>query len=142
MAGSAAGSAYLAGTRTLAQALGAAGLPGYISMKPSDYGNFTIGLILSMGVSFALTVFFWKRFGLGAQEEGEKRSGEPAQSAALAVESASEAAEVPAAPASGEGKTEAETETAGADLAADTGEKAPQAPTILCVPVKGEVLPV
>lgn len=142
MAGSAAGSAYLAGTRTLAQALGAAGLPGYISMKPSDYGNFTIGLILSMGVSFALTVFFWKRFGLGAQEEVEKRSGEPAQSAALAANAAPEAAEVPAAPASGEGKTEAETETAGADLAADTGEKAPQAPTILCVPVKGEVLPV
>lgn len=69
--GSAAGSAYLAGTRTLAQAMGAAGLPGIISMKPEDYGNFIIGLVLSMGVSFFLTVVFWKKFHMD-QMEGEK----------------------------------------------------------------------
>lgn len=68
MAGSAAGSAYLAGTKTLAQALGAAGLPGFISMKPDHYLNFAIGLVLSMGVSFALTIVFWKKFGLDKQE--------------------------------------------------------------------------
>lgn len=67
--GSAVGSAYLAATKTLAQALGAAGLPGFISMKPEDYLNFAIGLVLSMGVSFLLTLIFWKKFNLG---EGEK----------------------------------------------------------------------
>ncbi|MFR3752282.1 MAG: PTS transporter subunit EIIC [Enterocloster sp.] len=49
MAGSAAGSAYLAATKTLAQALGAAGLPGFISMKPDHYMNFAIGIILVHG---------------------------------------------------------------------------------------------
>ncbi len=68
MIGSAAGSAYLAGTRTLAQALGAAGLPGFISMKPDHYMNFALGLMISMGISFLLTVVFWKRYRLG---EGE-----------------------------------------------------------------------
>ncbi len=115
MAGSAAGSAYLAGTRTLAQALGAAGLPGYISMKPADYGNFTIGLLLSMGVSFGLTIFFWKRFGLGAQEEKERTPQESVQ------------------------KTPKLQETEKA--ASETGEPA-DGLTVLGVPVKGEVLPV
>lgn len=68
MAGSAVGSAYLAATKTLAQALGAAGLPGFISMKPDHYMNFAIGIILSMGVSFALTIVFWKKFGLEKQD--------------------------------------------------------------------------
>lgn len=73
MAGSAAGSAYLAATKTLAQALGAAGLPGFISMKPDHYMNFAIGIILSMGVSFALTMVFWKKFALGREDGPEKR---------------------------------------------------------------------
>ncbi|MCB7064376.1 sucrose-specific PTS transporter subunit IIBC [Enterocloster citroniae] len=68
MAGSAVGSAYLAATKTLAQALGAAGLPGFISMKPDHYMNFAIGIILSMGVSFALTIVFWKKVGLEKQD--------------------------------------------------------------------------
>lgn len=68
MTGSAVGSAYLAGTRTLAQALGAAGLPGFISMKPDHYLNFAIGLALSMAVSFGLTIVFWKKFGLERQD--------------------------------------------------------------------------
>lgn len=68
MIGSAAGSAFLAGTKTLAQALGAAGLPGFISMKPDHYLNFAIGLVISMGVSFILTSVFWKRFGLDKDE--------------------------------------------------------------------------
>lgn len=73
--GSAVGSAFLAGTKTLAQALGAAGLPGFISMKPDHYLNFAIGLCLSMGVSFALTVIFWKKFGLDKDEASEKKTG-------------------------------------------------------------------
>nr|WP_217936371.1 sucrose-specific PTS transporter subunit IIBC [Enterocloster clostridioformis] len=86
MAGSAAGSAYLAAAKTLAQALGAAGLPGFISMKPDHYMNFAIGIILSMGVSFALTMVFWKRFALDQQDRSEKRTG----SRAGEIEEASE----------------------------------------------------
>ena len=33
-------------------------------MKPEDYGHFAIGLILSMAVSFGLTVVFWKKMGI------------------------------------------------------------------------------
>ncbi|WP_294145573.1 sucrose-specific PTS transporter subunit IIBC [uncultured Clostridium sp.] len=76
IAGSAVGSAYLAWTKTLAQALGAAGLPGFISMKPDHYLNFAIGLILSMGVSFLLTVFFWKKYGLGQAEAAGENGGQ------------------------------------------------------------------
>ena len=60
--GSAVGSAYCAATKVLAQALGAAGLPGFISMRPESYGNFVIGLLLSMAVSAGLTVIFWKKY--------------------------------------------------------------------------------
>ena len=67
--GSAAGSAYLAATRTLAQALGAAGIPGFISMRPDHYLDFAVGLILSMAVSFLLTVFFWKKNHLEAEPQ-------------------------------------------------------------------------
>lgn len=70
--GSAVGSAYLAATKTLAQALGAAGLPGFISMKPEDYLNFAIGLILSISVSFILTIVFWKKFKIEQGEQNEE----------------------------------------------------------------------
>lgn len=73
--GSAAGSAWLAATHVLAQALGAAGLPGFISMKPADYPNFAIGLAISMAVSFLLTVVFWKKFRLGEQEGTGGKAG-------------------------------------------------------------------
>lgn len=69
MTGSAVGSAYLAWTRTLAQSLGAAGLPGFISIMPGHYLNFAIGILLSMGVTFVLTIILWKRLALGKQEE-------------------------------------------------------------------------
>lgn len=55
----------------LAQALGAAGLPGFISMKPESYLNFAIGLALSMAVSALLTMIFWKKFGIEAEEKKE-----------------------------------------------------------------------
>lgn len=69
MIGSAVGSAYCAAFKVLAQALGAAGLPGFISMQPADYGNFAIGLILSMGVSAAMTIFFWKKYHLEEEKK-------------------------------------------------------------------------
>lgn len=83
MAGSAVGSAYCAATKVLAQAMGAAGIPGIISMKPADYGNFVIGLVLSMAVSAALTVFFFRKHNL---DEGEGQKKE--------IRSASETADV------------------------------------------------
>lgn len=61
MVGSAVGSAYLAATRTLAIALGAAGLPGFISIDPDSWLNFGIGMVLSIVVSFALTTVLYKR---------------------------------------------------------------------------------
>lgn len=61
MIGSAVGSAYLAATKTLAIALGAAGLPGFISIESSSWLNFGIGMILSIAVSFILTVVLYKR---------------------------------------------------------------------------------
>ncbi len=74
--GSAVGSAYCAAMKVLAQALGAAGIPGFISMLPKDYPNFFIGLILSMAVSAVLTVIFWKKFHLGEEESGTKKAEE------------------------------------------------------------------
>ncbi len=77
--GSAVGSAYCAAMKVLAQALGAAGIPGFISMKPTDYPNFFIGLILSMAVSAVLTVVFWKKFGLGEEEQAGVKKAETAK---------------------------------------------------------------
>lgn len=62
MVGSAVGSAYCALNKILAQALGAAGLPGFISMLPQDWMNFAIGLLLSMITSFVLTIVLWKKY--------------------------------------------------------------------------------
>lgn len=92
--GSAAGSAYLAATKTLAQALGAAGLPGFISMKPDHYLDFAIGLVLSMAVSFLLTVFFWKKYHLEEAEAGtgkKEKNGAGAAAENVAAENTAEA---------------------------------------------------
>ena len=70
--GSAVGNAYCAATGVLAQALGAAGLPGFLSMLPKDYLNFAIGLILSMGVSAVLTAIFWKKFNIEGEDTAVK----------------------------------------------------------------------
>lgn len=120
--GSAVGSAYLAGTKTLAQAMGAAGLPGFISMKPDHYLYFAIGLVLSMGVSFILTVVFWKKFNMGAME-GEGTT--PAKSAQT-VASASTATAV----------TSAATETVESSANANTDDE------VLFAPMAGEILPI
>lgn len=73
MVGSAVGSAYCAATKVLAQAMGAAGIPGIISMKPADYGNFLIGLCLSMAVSAVLTAVFFKKFDLDNADKKEEK---------------------------------------------------------------------
>ena len=125
--GSAAGSAWLAATHVLAQALGAAGLPGFISMKPADYPNFAIGLVISMGVSFLLTVVFWKKYRLGEQEAPSKAAPKSAVSADTAAAETTREAE----PA----------ETAGEAAAESKAEDAAVTETFYN-PVKGQMLPI
>lgn len=74
--GSAVGNAYCAATGVLAQALGVAGLPGFLSMLPKDYLNFVIGLILSMAVSAVLTAIFWKKFNIEREDNKAQTSVE------------------------------------------------------------------
>ena len=125
--GSAAGSAWLAATHVLAQALGAAGLPGFISMKPADYPNFAIGLVISMGVSFLLTVVFWKKYRLGEQEAPSKEAPKTAVSSdTAAAETTREAEPV---------------ETAGEAAAESKAEGAAVTETFYN-PVKGQMLPI
>lgn len=62
MIGSACGSAYIAATKTLATALGAAGLPGFISIHPSHWIHYFIGMAISIGVSFVVTMILFKKY--------------------------------------------------------------------------------
>ena len=77
MVGSAVGSAYLAFRGVLAIALGAAGIPGFISIRPESWLDFGIGMVLAFVVSFALTMFFDKSGMLRAVDkasEGSKKN--------------------------------------------------------------------
>lgn len=42
-------------------AQGAAGIPGFLSIDPKNYLNFAIGMVLSIAVSFVLTIILYKR---------------------------------------------------------------------------------
>lgn len=130
MAGSAVGSAYLAGTRTLAQALGAAGLPGFISMKPDHYLDFAIGILLSMGVSFILTIVFWKKSGLEKQEDTQGRKEVKAGTGIMGT-----VGSMGTAGSMGSAGSAGTTGSAGTMESVDTT-------TILYSPMKGEILPV
>lgn len=125
--GSAVGSAYLAGTKTLAQALGAAGLPGFISMKPDHYLYFAIGLALSMAVSFILTVIFWKKFNLGAMENAGT-SADSKISSAVSVSADSASAE-------SENRKDSDNHSENAESAEHTEEN-------LFAPMAGEIIPI
>ena len=141
MTGSAVGSAYRAGSRTLAQALGAAGLPGFISMKPDHYLNFAIGLALSMAVSFGLTIVFWKKFGLERQDgTGKQAVGETGTEGAAAVAVGTVEVEG-AAVAAGTVKAEG---TAIAERAVDPESPAgpERTPAQFYSPMNGRILPV
>ncbi|WP_432630234.1 sucrose-specific PTS transporter subunit IIBC [Brotaphodocola sp.] len=118
--GSAVGSAYLAATKTLAQALGAAGLPGFISMKPDHYLSFAIGLALSMGVSFFLTVIFWKKFNMGAMEGEGTTSANSTQTVASTANTV----------------TSSTTETIESSASANTDDE------VFLTPMTGEILPI
>ena len=76
MAGSAVGSAWCALFHILAQALGAAGLPGFISVLPQDWAMFGIGLLLSMLTSAIVTLFFWNKIEESSQTEKKQSKKE------------------------------------------------------------------
>lgn len=75
--GSACGSAWIAGTRTLALAMGAAGLPGIISIAPQSWVNFVIGLVISMTVTVILTVVLMKKFAPEELKGTSKKAAAP-----------------------------------------------------------------
>ncbi len=78
MIGSAVGSAWCALFHILAQALGAAGIPGFISVLPKDWAMFGIGLLLSMITAALVTLLFW-----GKIEDGEKTSTKKAETTTI-----------------------------------------------------------
>lgn len=59
--GSAIASAFITLFGVKASALGAAGIPGLISIRPSDTSIFMIGMLLSFTITFALTFVLQKR---------------------------------------------------------------------------------
>ena len=60
IAGSALGSAWIGLNKVFASALGAAGLPGFLSIPANHWSTFGIGLALSFIVSFSVTAYFFK----------------------------------------------------------------------------------
>ncbi|MCW6701361.1 sucrose-specific PTS transporter subunit IIBC [Anaerococcus sp. NML200537] len=72
--GSAAGSAYIALRHVLAIALGAAGIPGIISIRPENWLDFIIGLLIAMVVAFGLTIFFGKSNMFAAKEKPDPKA--------------------------------------------------------------------
>ena len=58
--GSAVSSAWLGFNHVLAIALGAAGLPGFLSIPYQKWFVFGIGLVLSIVISFVMTGYFYK----------------------------------------------------------------------------------
>ncbi len=61
--GSAIASAYITFYKTLAVALGAAGVPGIISIRPDSVLHYTIGMAISFIVAFGLTIVLSKKYG-------------------------------------------------------------------------------
>ena len=61
MIGAGTASAFIAFFNVKAQALGAAGLPGIISIKPSDLSMYVIGMLISFVVAFSVTIILGKR---------------------------------------------------------------------------------
>lgn len=73
MCGSGVGSAYLAGTHVLSNALGAAGIPGFLSIPVGSYLNFAIGMVLAFVVSFIVTMILFKKENGKASQHQEKK---------------------------------------------------------------------
>ena len=72
------GSAWIAGTKTLASAVGTAGLPGFISIPPESWANYGIGMALSIVVAFVITCILHKRNVEGKESLSAPMKGEVA----------------------------------------------------------------
>lgn len=68
--GAAVASAFIALTKVKATALGAAGLPGIISIKPDSIISYIIGMAISFAVAFAVTIVLAKRDGKKQSQNG------------------------------------------------------------------------
>lgn len=68
--GAAVASAFIALTKVKATALGAAGLPGIISIKPDSIISYIIGMAISFAVAFAMTIILAKRDGKKQSQNG------------------------------------------------------------------------
>lgn len=68
--GAAVASAFIALTKVKATALGAAGLPGIISIKPDSIISYIIGMAISFAVAFAVTIILAKRDGKKQSQNG------------------------------------------------------------------------
>jgi PTS system sucrose-specific IIC component len=72
--GSAAGSAFITLFKVKAIALGAAGLPGIISIKPGSITFYIIGMVISFAIAFAATVILSKRNAAKQQKESSPKA--------------------------------------------------------------------
>jgi PTS system sucrose-specific IIC component len=70
--GAAASSAFITLFNVKAQALGAAGLPGVISINPEKIGYYVVGMVISFAIAFGLTVM------LGMREKAKQGVRAPA----------------------------------------------------------------
>lgn len=68
LVGAAVANAYITLNNVLAVALGAAGLPGIISIRPDSLIHYVIGMVIAFVVTFSLTVLLSKRFKDKARE--------------------------------------------------------------------------
>lgn len=71
--GGAVSSGYLAMNNVLSTALGPAGVPGIIAIQPDRMLHFSIGIVISIVVTFALTLIFGK---IGMAKEEKRKKGE------------------------------------------------------------------
>jgi PTS system sucrose-specific IIC component len=69
--GSCVASAYISLNKTLAVALGAAGLPGIISIRPASMGSFMIGMFISFIISFTATVILSRKYEMNFQDKSD-----------------------------------------------------------------------
>jgi len=73
--GSALGSAYVAFNQVKSVALGAAGLPGIISIRTDCIIHYITGMAISMLATFALTLMLAKRFEQSQRDETVSDTG-------------------------------------------------------------------
>lgn len=62
-------SAYITFNKVLAMALGAAGIPGIISIRPDNIMHYVIGMMISFTIAFSLTIILSKKYETNESDE-------------------------------------------------------------------------